>query len=182
MLMLMIALFPQVMSIYIVICTAQKPWQKVTKSLFAESLVSLRDGIRKSYKKHDVRHEKTDHKVFVVVMPKEGWAHVATPILLLTWHRLFENIIYDVSRVKLWKVGVIPKEGSFFCMTKTKTLRSVFLWHASYNMYKEVCWRMCSEDEQWDSVVFYKRTMASKWLGNLHIFIILSCTHKTRLK
>ncbi len=36
-------------------------------------------------------------KVFVVVIPKEGWARVAMPILLLAWHRLFEIIIYDVS-------------------------------------------------------------------------------------
>ena len=26
---------------------------------------------------HDMRHEKTDLKVFVVVLPKEGWARVA---------------------------------------------------------------------------------------------------------
>ncbi len=31
----------------------------------------------------DVHHEKTDLKVFVVVIPKEGWARVAAPILLL---------------------------------------------------------------------------------------------------
>ncbi len=36
---------------------------------------------------------------------------VAAPILLLVWHRLFENKIYDVSRVKFWKGIVIPKEG-----------------------------------------------------------------------
>ena len=32
---------------------------------------------------YEVCHEKTDLKVFVVVKPKEGWARVATPILLL---------------------------------------------------------------------------------------------------
>ncbi len=32
---------------------------------------------------YDACHEKTDLKVFVVVMPKEGWARVAVPILLL---------------------------------------------------------------------------------------------------
>ncbi len=53
----------------------------------------------------DARREKTDLKVFVVVIPKEGWVRVAVPILHLVWHRLFENIIYDVSRVKFWKVG-----------------------------------------------------------------------------
>ncbi len=31
----------------------------------------------------DVCHEKTDLKVFVVVIPKEGWARMAAPILLL---------------------------------------------------------------------------------------------------
>ncbi len=36
---------------------------------------------------HDARHKKTDLKVFVVVIPKEGWARVAIP--LLVGHRLF---------------------------------------------------------------------------------------------
>ena len=31
----------------------------------------------------DVCHEKTDLKVFVVVIPKEEWAPMAAPILLL---------------------------------------------------------------------------------------------------
>ncbi len=31
----------------------------------------------------DVHHEKTDHRVFVIVIPKEGWTRVAAPILLL---------------------------------------------------------------------------------------------------
>ncbi len=55
-----------------------------------------------------ISRENRPFKVFVVVMPKKGWAHVAVHILLLAWHWLFENIIYDV---KFWKVGVIPKEG-----------------------------------------------------------------------
>ena len=32
---------------------------------------------------NDAHHEKTDLKVFVLAIPKEGWAHVAVPILLL---------------------------------------------------------------------------------------------------
>ena len=32
---------------------------------------------------NDVRHEKTDLKVFVIIIPKEGWARVAAPILLV---------------------------------------------------------------------------------------------------
>ena len=33
--------------------------------------------------KNDARHEKTDLKVFAIVIPKEGWTRVAAPILLL---------------------------------------------------------------------------------------------------
>ncbi len=93
---------------------------------------------------YDARHEK-DLKVFVVVIPKEGH----TPILLLECHRPFENIIYDVRRVKFWKGGVRPKEGwvppcthPSFGMTTTKTLRSIFPWRASYVLvqwHKRLC-------------------------------------------
>ncbi len=38
---------------------------------------------------NDARHEKTDLKVFVVVIPKEGCTRMAVPILLLARHRLF---------------------------------------------------------------------------------------------
>ncbi len=69
-------------------------------------------------------HEKTDLKVFVVVIPKEGWARVARPILLLVWHRLLENMIYEVKRLKFWKVGVIPK-GLFSRDTPQLTLHRV---------------------------------------------------------
>ena len=48
----------------------------------------------------DVRHEKTDLKVFVVVIPKVGWARPGTPILLLGGHQLLENVIYEVKRLK----------------------------------------------------------------------------------
>ncbi len=34
----------------------------------------------------DARQEKTDLKVFVVVIPKEGWARVAAPTLLLVFY------------------------------------------------------------------------------------------------
>ena len=58
-----------------------------------------------------VCHEKTDLKVFVVVIPKEGWAHVAMPILLLVWHRLSQNMIYEVKRLKSF--GYISKRQNF---------------------------------------------------------------------
>ncbi len=40
------------------------------------------------------RHEKTDPKVFVVVILKEGWARMAAPILLLVRHRLFRIWVF----------------------------------------------------------------------------------------
>ncbi len=42
-------------------------------------------------KRNEVRHEKTDLKVFVVVIPKEGWARVAMPILHDTDFLEFES-------------------------------------------------------------------------------------------
>ena len=48
----------------------------------------------------DACHEKTDLKAFVVFIPKEGWARMAAPILLLVRHRPLENMIYEVKRLK----------------------------------------------------------------------------------
>ncbi len=55
--------------------------------------------------------QKTDPKVFVVVIPKEGWARTAGPILLLVWHWLFRIWVFWLHRSHSLKVGVIPKEG-----------------------------------------------------------------------
>ena len=44
---------------------------------------------------------------WVFVIPKEWWVCMATPSLLLVWHRLSKNIIYEVSRVKFWEFGVM---------------------------------------------------------------------------
>ncbi len=60
---------------------------------------------------HNKQHEKTDLKVFVVVISKEGWARVAAPILLLVWHWLFRIWLCWHHRLHSWKVGVMPKEG-----------------------------------------------------------------------
>ncbi len=85
---------------------------------------------------HDVRHEKSDLKVFVIVLPKEGWARVAVPNLLLVWHRLsvLEFWVFWLHRSYSLKVGVIPKEGTHLSLgvTVTKTLRSVFSGRASH--------------------------------------------------
>ncbi len=59
----------------------------------------------------DACHEKTQLKVFVIVIPKEGWARMATLNLLLVWHRLFRIWLCWHHRLYSWKVGVIPKEG-----------------------------------------------------------------------
>ncbi len=57
-----------------------------------------------------------------LVIPKERWARVAAPILLLVWHRLF----------RISKVGFrISKVGPSFGMTTKETLWSVFSWCAS---------------------------------------------------
>ena len=61
-------------------------------NLFNRHFLFVRTGVRVlqiSYSKslmlmsNDARHEKTDLKVLVVVIPKEGWVRVAAPILLL---------------------------------------------------------------------------------------------------
>ena len=86
----------------------------------------------------DARHEKTDLKVFVIDIPKEGWARMAAPSLLLVWQRLFRIWVFWLHRSYSLKVSVVPKEGwarpcahPSFGLTTTKTLRSVFSWHAS---------------------------------------------------
>ncbi len=70
---------------------------------------------------NDPRHEKTDIKVFVVVIPKEGWARMAAPILLLVWHRLFENIIFGFLLFSLvhWHIS-----GLVFIATVSVSSRS----------------------------------------------------------
>ncbi len=65
----------------ILFCKARDPQVKSTS-------VSHCDGMHTGtsvtiHTLHDARHEKTDLKVFVVVIPKEGWARMAAPILLL---------------------------------------------------------------------------------------------------
>ncbi len=73
-------------------------------------------------------------KVFVVVIPKEEWARMAAPILLLIWHQLFRIWLCWHHGLYSRKVGVMPKEGwssPRAPMTTAKTLWSIFLWCAS---------------------------------------------------
>ncbi len=74
------------------------PTQVINKYNGAYSVEYVPQEVGKS--SSDVRHEKTDLKVFVGVIPKEGWARVAAPILLLVWHRLLENMVYEVKGLK----------------------------------------------------------------------------------
>ncbi len=78
----------------------------------------------------DTRHKKTDLKVFVVVIPKEGLGP-ANPSL---------NIISEGSRVIFYsrchtqrRIGGAPPANPSLGMAMTKTLRSVFSWHAWYD-------------------------------------------------
>ncbi len=43
------------------------------------------------------------------VTRKQTWRSLSLLYLLLVWHRLLENMIYEVKRLKFWKVGVIPR-------------------------------------------------------------------------
>ncbi len=56
-------------------------WSVSLGSLMSVSLVDRISYIHSLL--YDARHEKIDLKVFVVVIPKEGWARVAALILLL---------------------------------------------------------------------------------------------------
>ena len=49
---------------------------------------------------YELCHEKTNLKVFVVVIPKKGWVRMAAPIILWVWQGLLENMIYEVKRLK----------------------------------------------------------------------------------
>ena len=78
--------------------------------------------------------QKTDLKVFVVVLPKEGWAHVDEHILIWVWHRLLKNTIYEVKRVNSKKSVSYQKmdgrghaHASFFGYDNDKDLNVFFL-------------------------------------------------------
>ncbi len=76
------------------------------------TLNSLNTSTCKHMITYDARHEKADLKVFVVVIPKEGCTWMVAPILL-PWPILLKSWCHTKT-------------------TTTKTLRSVFLWRASY--------------------------------------------------
>ena len=61
-------------------CVLQIGWSNKSKFDLAELTCCILNFTVNSL--YDARHEKTDPKVFVVVMSKEGWARVAISILL----------------------------------------------------------------------------------------------------
>ena len=77
-------------------------------------------------KRYDARHEKTDLTFFAVVTPKEGWAHMAAPILF--W---YDPDFLDFESYKdtlhYTRMGAATRAHASFGMTTTKTLRPVFL-------------------------------------------------------
>ncbi len=68
---------------------------------------------------NDARHEKTDLKVFVIVIPKEG---------LAGWGSANPSLGTTLTIKSHSAVGVIPNEGlAGPRMTMTKILRHIFL-------------------------------------------------------
>ncbi len=80
---------------------------------------------------HDAHHEKIDLKVFVVVIPKEGWARMAAPILLLVWQRLFGIWLCWHHRLYSQKIWCHAKTSFFWYDNNKDLLRSFFSWHTS---------------------------------------------------
>ncbi len=84
----------------------------------------------KMISKSDARHKKMCLKIFVVVIPKEGWARVAAPITHTIWGGQKTQILKSQCHTKRRMGAALPANPSFG-MTPTKTLRSVFSWHTS---------------------------------------------------
>ena len=56
--------------------------------------------------------------------------------------QLSKNIICDVSRVKLWKIGFIPKEG----MTLTQGIRDLFAWRHPFVLLDLIQMLTCCQE------------------------------------
>ncbi len=87
------------------------------------------------------RHRKTDLKIFVVVIPREGL--VGGPRQSFFWYDTDYKIYFVKIADYKSKVSVIPKEGlagpanPSFGRTTTKILRSVFPWHRLYGITRK---------------------------------------------
>ncbi len=80
---------------------------------------------------NDAHHKKTDIKVFVVVIPKEGWARVAPPSFFWYDTDFSEFDSADLINYILEKSVSYHKKDGRGRMTTTKTFRSVFSWRTS---------------------------------------------------
>ncbi len=76
-----------------------------------------------------VMRKQTVRSLLLSCQKKDGRAWPRHPSFGMT-PSFFENVIYDDSRVKFWKVVVIPKEG---WVSGQRSLSSVFSWHASHS-------------------------------------------------
>ncbi len=74
-------------------------------------------------------HKKTDLKVFVVVIPKKKDGH-AWPHPSFFWYDT--DFLEFESSDCIDQMGATTHAHPSFGMTTTKTLRSVFLWCASF--------------------------------------------------
>ncbi len=107
---------------------------------------SLKDILRNShftfpmlFMTDEARHEKTDLKGFVAVIPKEGWPRVArahpsfgmTPTFREYNLRCQQSQILKSRCHTKRRMGAATHAHPSFGMTTTKTLRSVFSWCAS---------------------------------------------------
>ncbi len=70
---------------------------------------------------YDVRHEKTDLKVFVVVIPKEGWARVTPTFREYDLRSQKTQILKSRCHTKR-RMGAATRAHPSFGMTTTKTL------------------------------------------------------------
>ena len=95
------------------------------------------------YKKHNwaVCRKNVSLKVFVIVIPKEGLADGAPPILLLVWLWLYNLIccnvfpvVHAISRCQCHtkiRIDPAPSAKFLFSMTTTKNFEDMFLWHST---------------------------------------------------
>ena len=86
---------------------------------------------------YDTRHEKTDLKVFVVAVPKEGWACMAAPITLKTGIPVEEGdcilkLLRRVSRPEIYfssqeQIAYFLTQEALYILVHFKFLRVILL-------------------------------------------------------
>ncbi len=111
-------------------CRSPRPdiWDTAGGVGSGSHLVSLFTGGETApCKKSEVCHEKTDLKVFVVVVPKEGWARPRTTPTFREYNLWCQQSQVLKSRCHTKRrMGKATRAHPSFGMTMTKTLRCVF--------------------------------------------------------